>query len=198
MLDRLIFRADRMALLGVRLGGAMILFAALMVSADVLTRRLFGVTIGGSDEISGYLFAIATAMALPYTVLSRPNVRIDALYGRLTPRLRAGLDLVALLALGAFALLVVWRAGATVAITWTNGSRAITPLQTPLIVPQLLWYAGWLAFAATVLLMIAAVVRALARGDLAAVQKMAGAMTQDEEVAGETGDLLPLMQREAH
>ena len=44
MLDRLIFRADRMALLGVRLGGAMILFAALMVSADVLTRRLFGVT----------------------------------------------------------------------------------------------------------------------------------------------------------
>ena len=33
------------------LGGAMMLFAALMVSADVLARRLFGLTMGGSDEI---------------------------------------------------------------------------------------------------------------------------------------------------
>ena len=70
----------------------MMLFAALMVSADVLARRLFGLTMGGSDEISGYLFAIATSLAFPYALLTRSNVRIDAAYALLHPHVRAALD----------------------------------------------------------------------------------------------------------
>ena len=72
----IVFRYARFA---VWAGGAMMLFAAFMVSADVLVRRLLGITMGGSDEISGYLFAISTALAFPYALLHRANVRIDAL-----------------------------------------------------------------------------------------------------------------------
>lgn len=43
----------------------MILFAALMVCVDVMSRQILGVTLSGSDEVSGYLVAIATTLSLP-------------------------------------------------------------------------------------------------------------------------------------
>lgn len=71
----------------------MILFAALMVCVDVMSRQILGVTLSGSDEVSGYLFAIATTLSLPYALLHRANVRIDAAYAQMGPRVRYGLDL---------------------------------------------------------------------------------------------------------
>lgn len=167
-------------------GGGMILFAALMVSVDVLCRRLLGVTMSGSDEVSGYLFAISTALALPYALLLRANVRIDALYTHLPSRLRAGLDLFGISLLAIFAILVTWRAALTVQVTWENGSRAITPLQTPLILPQSLWLAGWVLFCLCLLLVIWGIVAALAKGDMARARSLGGVLSVDEEIEEET------------
>lgn len=73
----------RLSQFAVWLGGAMMLVSAVMVSTDVIARKILGITMGGSDEISGYLFAIATAFAFPYALLHRANVRIDVAYMRL-------------------------------------------------------------------------------------------------------------------
>src|SRR3546814_7332902 len=66
MIETLLAWDRKLARLLVWVGGAGLLFAAVMVSVDVVLRDLFATTIGGAEEISGYIFAVSTAFALPY------------------------------------------------------------------------------------------------------------------------------------
>ena len=62
--------------------GVMLLICAGVVLADILFRRL-GSSFGGTDEISGYVMAIATSWGMGYTLLELGHVRIDLLRGRM-------------------------------------------------------------------------------------------------------------------
>lgn len=197
MFDTLLALAHRLARYSAWAGGGMILFAAFMVTVDVLSRRIFGVTMSGSDEVSGYLFAIATALAMPYALLMRANVRIDAVYNLLPHRVRFAMDVFGLVLFAAFAVMVTWRIALTVQVTWINGSRAITPLQTPLIVPQAFWLAGWALFCICLLMLLAGTLRAGLRGDLAGAGRLSGVPSVEEEVAEETAGVLPRKTKEA-
>ena len=110
MLERLLRINRRIALVAVWVGGAMMIFAACMVTVDVLLRKFLSVTLGGADEISGYLFGIATVWAFSYAALNRVNVRIDALYMHFPVWVRALLDLFGLALLAGFVGLLTWRA----------------------------------------------------------------------------------------
>ena len=95
----------------------MLFAAAGLVTAEVLLRKGLGFVFGssfvfsGSDEISAYLFAVGTSWSMAHVLVNRGHVRIDALYGRLSARVRALLDLFALLALGLFVAALLERAG---------------------------------------------------------------------------------------
>ena len=182
MLDRLLGINERIAHLAVWVGGALMIFAACMVTLDVLLRKFLSVTLGGADEISGYLFAIATVWAFSYAALHRVNVRIDALYTHFPRPLRAALDLLGLALLTGFVLLLTWRATLLFTDTVENWSRSITPLQTPLAIPQSLWLAGLLLFSFTLVLIMTASVVAIFRGDIAKMQRLIGVRTVSEEV----------------
>ena len=182
MLDRLLGINERIAHLAVWVGGALMIFAACMVTLDVLLRKFLSVTLGGADEISGYLFAIATVWAFSYAALHRVNVRIDALYTHFPRPLRAALDLLGLALLTGFVLLLTWRATLLFTDTVENWSRSITPLQTPLAIPQSLWLAGLLLFSFTLVLIMTASVVAMIRGDIAKMQRLIGVRTVSEEV----------------
>ena len=182
MLDRLLRINERIAHLAVWVGGALMIFAAFMVTLDVLLRKFLSVTLGGADEISGYLFAIATVWAFSYAALHRVNVRIDALYTHFPRPLRAALDLLGLALLTGFVLLLTWRATLLFTDTVENWSRSITPLQTPLAIPQSLWLAGLLLFSFTLVLIMTASVVAIFRGDIAKMQRLIGVRTVSEEV----------------
>jgi len=186
MFDKALAVAFRLSQIAAWIGGSMILFAAFMVSADVLSRRLFGVTMGGSDEISGYFFAISTALAMPYALLLRANVRIDAVYMFLPQALRTFLDIVSVSLLALFAGIVTWRAALTLQVTWANDAHSITPLQTPLIVPQSLWFAGWVLFCLCLALVLYGLIGAALRGDPATANRLGGALSLDEEIKEET------------
>lgn len=191
MLEQSLEVAFRLSRTAVRFGGALILFSALMVCIDVLSRRILGVTMSGSDEISGYLFAIATSLSLPFALLHRANVRIDAAYTMFAPQVRYALDLLGLMLMTIFVAFVTWRAALAVEVTWTNGSRAITPLQTPLILPQSVWLAGWLLLCLCLLLVLAAMTAAGLRGDFVRARQIGGIPSVEEEIEGETAGVLP-------
>src|SRR5690606_4691705 len=140
-LDALLRAADRVSHWAVWGGGILMLLAAFLVSAEVLLRKFLLITIGGADELSGYAFAIGTAWALSFTLLRRAHVRVDVLYGVLPQRLRAVLDIAALMSLALFAALLAWHAAAMWETSWTFAAGATTPLQTPLWIPQGLWVA---------------------------------------------------------
>jgi ABC-type sulfate transport system permease subunit len=77
------------------IGGAMIMVAALIVSTEVISRKLLALPFSGSDEIGAYLFAIGTSWSMAFVLVTRGHVRIDALYGSFSPFVRAILDFAA-------------------------------------------------------------------------------------------------------
>ncbi len=185
MLDRALTAADWLGLRAVWAGGALLLAAALTVSVDVIARKLFTVSLGGADELSGYAFAIGSAWAFPFALLRRANVRVDALYQRLPARLCALLDILALAALGVFAVFLARYAWDVMATSWSLASRSNSALKVPLWIPQALWVAGLLLFLATLALMLARALRALAGGDWAWIHARLGARSVVEEAADE-------------
>jgi len=171
------------------IGGAGIIASAVMVTIEVIVRKAFQVSLGGADEISGYLFAIGTVWALPFALLRRANVRIDALYALLPRGVRILLDFVAIALLTVFIAVVFWHAWNLFLGSVESWTRSITPLQTPQAIPQGFWIAGLALFLVTAVLLLLSALAALIRGDLAGVNQLIGARTHHEEVADEMSTL---------
>lgn len=181
MLARLIEGARTLSRIAVWLGGALTLASVALITVEVLSRRFLGISLGGSDELSGYAFAISVTWALAFTALERANVRIDVLYQYLPVRLSALLDWVSLVALGVFAVYLSWHAGQVALTSWDLKAAANTPLGTPLWIPQGLWVAGLAWFLIVLALMLVRSSVALVTGDVATLKQLAGVKSAVEE-----------------
>ena len=185
MLDRALKLAGWAALRGVWFGGSLIFLAAITVSVDVIARKLFTVSLGGADELSGYAFAIGCAWAFAFTLLNRANVRVDALYQHLPAKLCAVLDVLALVALGAFVAFLTRYAYEVLATSIQLKALSNSALKMPLWIPQLLWFAGLLLFAVTLLLLLLRALFALLAGDVATVRTLLSARSIKEDAQDE-------------
>ena len=102
-----------------------ILLSAVISAANAVMRKAFGLGSNAWLEGQWYLYGAAFLLASGYVLLVDEHVRVDALAQRFSPRLRACIDLVTLVAvvLPLCGLLVVmggeffWRA-------WTEGERS--------------------------------------------------------------------------
>ena len=147
-----------------RINHAVALFAGLIlvacvafILADVVLRQI-GSSLGGTDEISGYVMAAITAWGMAYALLEMAHVRIDIVRTQLGQPGRVVLDLIAMASLAAVTLLIAAQSWPVLGRTLQVGARANTPLETPLWIPQLIWWTGWAWFAlASCVLMICAV-----------------------------------------
>ncbi|MDA0997215.1 MAG: TRAP transporter small permease [Proteobacteria bacterium] len=184
-LDKALRGLDGLSLRLVWVGGALLILAAFIVTIDVIMRKLFNLSMAGSDELSGYAFGIATTFSLTYALLHRSNIRVDALYQYLPPWLRAILDIVGTVLLVGFIAYVTWRGVLLVADTWHNQSRSISPLRTPLAIPQTLWIAGLLLCVVTGAAVIATAVISFVKKDYAAVNRIVGVKSLDEQIEEE-------------
>jgi TRAP-type C4-dicarboxylate transport system permease small subunit len=166
-------------------GGGLVFAAALLVGFDVLARKVFSITVGGADELSGYALAIGSAWSFAHVLMQRGNVRIDALYLHLPRPAAAACDALALLALLVFGGLVAWHGSGVMAQSYVLAARSNSELGVPLVVPQAAWWAGWVFFCATALLLLLRVGVALARGDTLTVTRLVGARSVREDAADE-------------
>ncbi|WP_299817583.1 TRAP transporter small permease subunit [uncultured Roseibium sp.] len=161
---------DRLAI-----GVGLVLMACVAFTlVEIVTRRL-GASLGGVDEISGYVMAVTTSWGISYALTEQAHVRIDLLRQRLVPFGRAVFDIISILCLAATAIVVAWRGWAVVEKTLATGARANTPLETPLWIPQSLWWAGWVWFAVSASILLVAVLVKFLSADYQSVDKIAGA-----------------------
>jgi TRAP-type C4-dicarboxylate transport system permease small subunit len=188
--DPLLALAQRGSFAGALAGGVLMLAAAVLVSVDVIVRKLANVTLGGADELSGYALAIGSTWSFGFVLLNRGNVRIDALYQVLPRPLAALCDLLAVLALGLFGSVVAWHGAGVVAQSWASNSHSNSALGVPLVVPQALWWLGWAWFIACVVLLLARSVRPLVSRDWPAVNRLIGARSIEEEAEEELANAL--------
>jgi TRAP-type mannitol/chloroaromatic compound transport system permease small subunit len=145
---RAVFGAvDRVSIGFGYLAGAMYVVLAFFITYDVLARKWgaqFGLpTTQVTDEISGYMLALAATWGLAYALRSGSHVRIDVVFPYLSSRLRAAADFIALLLMALFAAIVSWKIWALVTDSWQSGLRSSTYLLTPLYVPQLILGVGF-------------------------------------------------------
>lgn len=139
----------------------------------------------GSDEISGYLFAVGTSWSLAYVLCTRGHIRIDALYGSFPLKVRGWLDLFALGVFGIFVAAIVYRAFDVTATNFIEYNRSNTNLRIPLAWAQIPWLGGFALFAVAMLVSFLRTLLALLRGDYATAAATAGVATQDEEIENE-------------
>lgn len=177
--------AHRISRWGVWGGGILTLLSAGLVCFDVIVRKLFSISIGGADELSGYAFAISTTWSFALVVLERANVRVDVFYQHFSVRIAAFLDWLSLVALAVFLTMLTRYAYEVVATSWMQSSTANTPLATPLWLPQGLWFMGLAWMVVVLALMLERASRALVTGDYRMVKKMAGARLSQEEAKEE-------------
>lgn len=186
MLDALLFGTRRLSLWLTWLGGTLIVLSAFLVTLEVILRKLFNISLGGADEISGYAFGVATALAFSYGLFERAHIRVDALIGVLPQALRPALNLFGHVLLVGFAFVVVCMVWGMVADTLEFGSRSITPMRVPLAIPQIPWLIGWMFFVFSGILIAATAIAKYLKKDTAAVQDLIGVKSLDEQIKDET------------
>jgi TRAP-type C4-dicarboxylate transport system permease small subunit len=174
---------------GLWFGGTLVLLAAVLIGIDVLMRKFVARSIGGADELAGYALAIGTAWGLGATLLDRAHIRIDSLYVLLPQKLRLMLDAVAIVLLIGFFALTTWHGLEVVSQSWTSGSRSQSALETPTIIPQMLWIAGLAAFVVVGLLLLVQALKTALSGDLRGAANLISTRSAEEEVKDEIRDL---------
>jgi TRAP-type C4-dicarboxylate transport system permease small subunit len=170
---------------GLWFGGALVLLAALLIGVDVVLRKFFTKSIGGADELAGYALAIGTAWGLAATLVERAHIRIDSLYILFPSWLRIALDFLGLVLFITFFAMVAWHGSGVVMQSWTSGSRSQSDLQTPTVIPQLLWISGLTLFVVVGLVLFLEALAGLKAGNQARVARTIGTRSAEEEVEDE-------------
>ncbi len=155
-------RANR--LVALILGGALLLTVA-FVLVDVIGRKLGWGSLGGSDEISGYVMAAVASWGLACALLDRAHVRIDVVRQKLGQTGQAVMDLFSMIVTNGVVLLIAYYCWPVLAKSIERDSHANTPLETPLWSPQGIWFAGWAWFALSATLLSLIGIAYLARGE---------------------------------
>ncbi len=177
---------ERLARVAVWFGGTALLLSSVMVTLDVLARDIFGVTMSGSDEISGYVFAASTTLAYSYCIIHRANIRIDAFYNFLPLTARCILDIVGLALLLLFMGMLTYHSVKVLQTSWEQNSLSVTTLSIPLWIPQTFWVAGLIMFIVTASFLLLYAIVALLSGDTQRVKSIVGTMSVEEEISEET------------
>ncbi|HYG43911.1 MAG TPA: TRAP transporter small permease [Bordetella sp.] len=131
----------------IALAGLYVLFVtALLVSTDVIVRKVFGIAFVGADELAGYALALATSWSLSYAFFEGSHIRVNVLHMTLSPRAKASLDVLAVLVMVALIGLLAWQVWIVAFDSWTFDAVSNTPLRVPMWIPQFIFLAGVLLF----------------------------------------------------
>ncbi len=114
---------------------------------DIVARRLFGHSVQGVNEIGAYLLAIVSAFGFSSALLQKAHSRVDFLFPYMPRMLVSILNLATAVSLFALAVISVWQSWHVLEESLLFDSRAATPLQTPMWIPQGLWFTGLAVFA---------------------------------------------------
>ncbi len=183
--DGWLYRLSRLMVIAC---GWWLLAIVAMTCIEIVGRKFFGFSLQAVDELGAYSLAVTSAFGFTFTLLNRGHTRVDFLMTRLPAGAQAWLNALAMVLLAALALFAAWRGTNVLAESIEFQSRATTPLQTPLWIPQSLWLAGITLFAFASALLAGHALALLVR-DRTRLNTLYGPMTLDEEIRHEVADL---------
>lgn len=186
-MNRLLSFTEGLNRLGVWIGGTLLFLTSFMIAVEVVLRKIFSISMGGADELSSYVLAISCSWAFGYALLRKAHIRIDVLHARMPLKARFACDFMSLLAFLIYLVPLVYFAFLVVKTSVVRSSTANTPLQTPLWIPQGLWFAGLVLFLLTVIVLFVVSIMRIAGKDLSAAERLISPSTIEDEIEEETG-----------
>ena len=159
--------------------GLGLLAMAGFVLADIVLRQ-FHASFGGSEELAGYAMALASSWGMAYALMELGHIRIDLIRSRTGSFARALFDIFAMIVMSAVIVTIAIQCWPVVERAVENGSRANTPLATPLAWVQIPWFAGWVWFAFMSCLVTLAALALLVRGRAEETESFIGAFAEQD------------------
>ncbi len=120
------------------LAGLLTLVMMIAIIREVVGRYFFNHPSDWSLELSGYLLVALTYLGAPYTEQSEGNIRIDFIYARFSPRIRAWADMAICLIGICWAGMLVWQGWLLAWESWEIGARSSEAMAWPLFPSQVL------------------------------------------------------------
>jgi TRAP-type C4-dicarboxylate transport system permease small subunit len=168
--------------------GITMLLLSVAVTVETLIRKLFSISLGGVDELSGYAIAIGAPVAFAVTLIDQSHIRINMFYAKVPPKGQAVLNALAALCLGILAVFLLIFTYDTVTLTQTYRSIAQTPWATPLIYPQAAWLIAMAAFAVPAVWLMGRAILLLIRGNWKALNSEFSPESVEDELESELED----------
>ncbi len=161
--------------------GLGLLGMAAFVVADIALRQVHA-SFGGSEELAGYAMALVSSWGMAYTLLELGHIRIDLVRSRTHGTMRALFDVFSMIIMSGVVVTIAIKCWPVVERAIENGSRANTPLATPLAWVQIPWFAGWVWFAVMACLVTLAAISMLVRGRAADTEPFIGAFAEQDSL----------------
>lgn len=169
--------------------GVMMLALSVTIAVETVVRKLFSISLGGVDELSGYAIAIGGPLAFAIALVEQSHIRINLLHMRMPLRLRAALNYVAAVALAILAVFLMVFTVVTILETQMFQSIAQTPWATPLIYPQSVWLVAMTLFAIPAVWLALRATAVLLRRDWTRLDREFSPETIEDELKAELDDL---------
>ncbi|OED45890.1 hypothetical protein AB838_22075 [Rhodobacteraceae bacterium (ex Bugula neritina AB1)] len=176
----------RISRIGAWFGGGLILLSSLITFVDVLLRETATISIGSTDEMSGFALAMSTGWAMSWCLFERGHIRIDTVYTFFPPRLQLVLDFVGLLLLLIFFSFVAWYSGLKMVEAFQADARTVSKLSLPIFFPVAVWLSGIVFFLICMVATLLSAARCALIGDIAKAHKITGVKEILEEIEEES------------
>lgn len=161
--------------------GLGLLGMAAFVVADIALRQVHA-SFGGSEELAGYAMALVSSWGMAYALLELGHIRIDLVRSRTTGTVRALFDVFSMVIMSAVVVTIAIKCWPVVERAIENGSRANTPLATPLAWVQIPWFAGWVWFAVMSCLVTLAAISLFLKGRAHETESFIGAFAEQDSL----------------
>lgn len=153
--------------------GILLMLTIGFFAVDIISRQM-DASIGGAEEMSGYVMAIITSWGVAYGLVHLSHVRIDLLRTKLHRWGRVAFDGISLISFCLIAWLIAFKTWGVLEKTLKSSAKSNTPLETPLWIPQVLWWSGWVWLMICSTLLVICFVYFVIKKDTDSIEKMAG------------------------
>jgi TRAP-type C4-dicarboxylate transport system permease small subunit len=129
------------------IGQVGLVFMVASITYDVILRYVFIAPTHWALEVNTFLLAFLCVIPAGDVLRVGSQIRITFLYDRLTPAVKARLDIVRAAAGVFFCTIMIWKGADMAWKAWLHNDRMSTSLGTPMVIPYLLLPLGFLLLA---------------------------------------------------
>lgn len=115
-----------------RFWGASIVLVTAAILYEVVARGLFGQATVWANETTVYLSAVTYLLGGGYALLRRGHVRIDLIYGMLTPRTRTVADMIGFVCFALYVGALIWVGSEMAWTSFQQSEGTGTPWNPPI------------------------------------------------------------------